>query len=248
MSAPVAGLILIAALITACISGVFGMAGGLIFMGVIASVMGVAEAMVVHGAVQSVSNSYRAFLLRGNIRYDILGYIALGALPGITLLAAVAFVPSKPVLFIALGLLPALLWLPRRLLHFDAQRPLHAVACGFTVMALNLSAGVAGPAMDMFFIKTSMPREQIVATKAITMMASHLVKIVYFGIALISAAGLSGLPPIWVFVAAVPCVMIGTFTGTRILKRLSDAGFKRYTKWLVSVIGVIYLARGFAML
>ena len=69
----IALLILVAATITACISGIFGMAGGMIFMGVIATIMGVAEAMVVHGAVQSVSNSSRAWLLRPDIRWDILG-------------------------------------------------------------------------------------------------------------------------------------------------------------------------------
>ena len=42
----IALLILVAATITACISGIFGMAGGMIFMGVIATIMGVAEAMV----------------------------------------------------------------------------------------------------------------------------------------------------------------------------------------------------------
>lgn len=224
------------------------MAGGLIFMGVIASLMGVAEAMVVHGAVQSVSNSYRAYLLRQNVRWDILGYILIGALPAIALLAMIAFVPSKPVLFIALGLLPALLWLPKGLLQFDAQKPRHAIGCGFFVMALNLSAGVAGPALDMFFVKTNLRREEIVATKAVTMFASHMVKIVYFGVALVKTHGLTTLPPLWVFAAAVPCILLGTFTGTRVLKRLSDVGFRKYTKWLVSAIGVIYIARGLNLL
>ena len=187
-------IVLIAALITACISGIFGMAGGMIFMGVIASFMGVAQAMVVHGAVQSISNSSRAYLLRAHVRWDICGYILIGALPATALLMMIAFIPSKSVLFIALGLLPVLLWLPSGLLQFDAQKPRHAIGCGFCVMALNLSAGVAGPALDMFFVKTCLTREQIVATKAVTMFASHMVKIAYFGFALINVQGLMTLP------------------------------------------------------
>lgn len=42
-------ILLLAALITACISGIFGMAGRMIMMGVIVTYLGVAEAMVVHG-------------------------------------------------------------------------------------------------------------------------------------------------------------------------------------------------------
>ncbi|GHA98850.1 permease [Algimonas arctica] len=241
-------LIVVAAFLTAIISGLFGMAGGLVFMGIIALFLGVAEAMVVHGAVQSVSNSYRAFLLRGTVRWDILGWTAVGALPAALLMLSVSFLPSKAQLYLALGLLPLLLWLPKRWLSGDAQKPTHAALCGAMVMGLNLSAGVAGPALDFFYVKTTLTRQQIVATKAVTMFASHLVKIVYFGIPLARGVGLSGLPPWWVFAAAVPAVMAGTFIGTRLLARFSDVGFKHYTRILVTVIGGIYLWRGLALL
>ena len=177
MTIKIIALILFAALITATISGIFGMAGGLIFMGVIASFMGVAEAMVVHGAVQSISNSYRAYLLKGHVRWDIFLKICIGALPALALLLLLHYVPSKGVLFMALGLLPILLWLPKHWITLDAQKSHHAVFLGFCVTALNLVAGVAGPALDMFFVKTKMPRHEIVATKAIIMFASHLMKI-----------------------------------------------------------------------
>ena len=240
--------ILFAALITATISGIFGMAGGLIFMGVIASFMGVAEAMVVHGAVQSISNSYRAYLLKGHVRWDIFLKICIGAIPALALLLLLRYVPSKGVLFMVLGLLPILLWLPKRWFSLDAEKPLHAVFLGFCVTGLNLVAGVAGPALDMFFVKTAMPRHQVVATKAIIMFASHMMKILYFGIPMVMSARLSNLPPWWFFAAAVPFIMLGTFTGTRILNRMSNIGFRNYTKYLVSAIGVVYAFRGAGLL
>lgn len=217
-------------------------------MGIILTFMSVEAAMVVHGAVQGVSNSYRSWLLKDNIRFDILGYELIGAAPAIGLLAVAAFVPGKGGVYIALGLLPLLLWLPRGWLQGDAQKPLHAVFCGFMVMALNLVAGVAGPALDFFFVKTALTRQQIVATKAVTMFVSHLVKIVYFGLPLIMASQLSTLPPLWFFAAAVPCVMLGTFAGTRVLHKLSDVGFRAYTKYLVTCVGAVYLVRGALML
>ena len=243
----IALLILVAATITACISGIFGMAGGMIFMGVIATIMGVAEAMVVHGAVQSVSNSSRAWLLRPDIRWDILGYTLIGALPAIAVLAMVSFIPNKATLFIVLGLLPFILWLPKGVFQGDAAKPSNAILCGIMVMGLNLSAGVAGPALDFFYVNTKLNRKEIVATKAVTMFASHLVKIVYFGLPLIAAQGLTTLPPLWVFVAAVPCIILGTYIGTRVLHRLSDIHFKGYTKYLVTVVGIIYLWQGLSL-
>ncbi len=243
----IALLILIAATITACISGIFGMAGGMIFMGIIASVMGVAEAMVVHGAIQSVSNSSRAFMLRPDIRWDILGYKIIGALPAIALLAMVSFIPSKAALFLVLGALPFVLWLPKGVFKGDAAKPRHAALCGAMVMGLNLSAGVAGPALDFFYVNTTLTRKEIVATKAVTMFVSHMIKIIYFGLPLIAAFGLTTLPPLWVFIAAVPCIIVGTYVGTRILHRLSDVGFKSYTKYLVTCVGIIYIWRGFSL-
>lgn len=241
-------LILVAAFFTAIISGLFGMAGGLIFMGIIAVFLGVAEAMVVHGAVQSVSNSSRAWMLRHDVRWDILGWTTLGALPAALLMLSISFLPSKAQLYIVLGLIPLLLWLPKGWLTGDAEKPTHAMFCGALVMGLNLSAGVAGPAMDFFYVKTALTRQQIVATKALTMFASHLVKIVYFGIPLAREVGLSGLPPAWFFILAVPVSIAGTFVGTRLLRRFSDVGFKRYTRLLVTLIGAVYVFRGLALL
>ena len=217
-------------------------------MGVIASLMGVAEAMVVHGFVQSISNSYRSFLLRPDIRWDIIRNVFFGAVPAIALLALAAYIPQKGVLFLVLGLLPVLLWLPRGWMQGDAERPRDAVLCGAMVMGLNLVAGVAGPALDFFFVKTALTRKEIVSTKAVIMFGSHLVKIFYFGIPLLMATGLGTLPPSWFFLAVIPCVMIGTFTGTRILHRLSDVGFRSYTKYLVTVIGAVYLYRAATLL
>lgn len=244
-----AGLfIILAAGLCAVISGLFGMAGGLVFMGVIASLMSVSAAMVVHGIVQSVSNGSRSTILKEHIRWDILGWQLLGALPAIGLMLWIAFAPNKAQLFLALGLLPLLLWLPRGLLAGDAEKPAHAVLCGAMVMGLNLSAGVAGPALDFFYVKTDLTRKAIVATKAVTMLASHLVKILYFGIPLFQAQGLADLPPIWVLTLAIPAVVLGTKVGTSLLERFSDIGFRKYTRILVTVVGAVYVLRGLSLL
>jgi uncharacterized membrane protein YfcA len=230
------------------ISGLFGMAGGLLFMGVIASLMSVPAAMVTHGIVQSVSNGSRAVMLRADVRWDILSWTALGAVPMVGIMLALAISLNTAQLYLALGVLPALLWLPRGWLAGDAEKPLHAMLCGALVMGLNLSAGVAGPALDFFYVRTELVRRQIVATKAVIMFVSHLVKIAYFGVPLVLAEGLSDLPALWVFLVALPCVVAGTKLGTTLLNRFSDIGFRKYTRVLVTLIGVVYILRGLALL
>jgi len=223
------------------------MGGGMIFMGVIAAFLPVAVAMVVHGVIQSASNGFRAWLLRPDIRWDVLRSTFIGAVPVIAILSFIAFVPSKIALYTALGLLPALLWLPRGWLAFDAAKPRHAMGAGALVTGLNLTAGVAGPALDFFYVKTTLTRQEIVATKAVTMFGAHMVKIAYFGIPLLRDSSLNALPEAWVFASAIPAVFLGTFIGTRGLRLFSDSSFKVVSRYLVSAVGIVFLWRAFAL-
>ena len=245
---PTSLVLILAAAITAAISGLFGMGGGMIFMGVIAAFLPVAVAMVVHGFVQSASNGFRAFLLREDVRWDVIGWEVAGAVPAALLLALVSFVPSTAGLYLALGLLPLLLWLPRGLLAFDAARPRDAVGCGALVVGLNLTAGVAGPALDFFFVRTELTRREIVATKAVTMLGAHLLKIAYFGIPLARASSLDALPAGWVLALCVPGVFLGTWIGTRGLALFTDGGFRRVSRYLVTAVGAVFLWRAASLL
>ncbi len=218
----------------------FGLAGGLVLMGALALVLPVSAAFVTHGVIQIVANGARAILHRRHLNWRIVGLYAVGALTAGLIVAAVSYSPSKAVLFLLLGLCPILVWLPRGLISLDAARPPQALACGLLVTGLNLLAGVAGPLLDIFFVRTEMTRHQIVATKAGTQVFSHLAKIVVFGAPLLQLGG-EGVPPWWVFLAAAPLSIAGTMVGGRILDRLTDKSFLTWTRWIVSGVGMIYL-------
>jgi len=68
------------AFVTATLSGVFGMAGGLVLMGALALVLPVQAAFVTHGLLQLVANGWRAVLHRTFVRWDIVGWYALASL------------------------------------------------------------------------------------------------------------------------------------------------------------------------
>lgn len=238
-------ILLAAVFLTAMISGIFGMAGGLILMGVLALILPVSSAMVVHGAVQSVSNGWRAILLRKWISWCILGIYLAGSAAAVAVLLWLTFELDKAWLFIVLGLVPAVTWVPKTWLHLDAEKPAHAVLCGFAVTGLNVVAGVSGPLLDVFFADTDQDRRSIVATKAATQVISHAVKIGYY---IMPALAAGALPqPYWLLVAA-PLAIAGTTVGTRILDRMSDVQFRSWTKWIVTAIGVIYILRGLSAL
>ena len=238
-------VILLATLVTAFVSGVFGMAGGLMLMGVLAFLLPVSGAMVVHGAVQSVSNGWRAVLLRRWIDWRVIAIYIGGSTVAFILLFSLTFQLPESWLFIVLGLVPGLIWIPKKRLELDARKPLHAVICGFAVTGLNVVAGVSGPLLDIFFVADGVDRRMVVSTKAATQVISHGVKIAYY-IAPALAAG--ALPqPVWLL-AAAPLAIIGTTLGARVLHMMSDVQFRNATKWIVTGIGGIYVIRGLILL
>src|SRR3954469_8098389 len=97
------GLLMVA---TAFLSGLFGMAGGLILIGVLLTILPLPSAMVLHAITQMASNGWGAFLWRAHIRrrpgviYLIRCAVALGAW------SLTRYVPDKPVALLLLGVTP----------------------------------------------------------------------------------------------------------------------------------------------
>ena len=142
---PTAFVLAAAVLSTSFLSGIFGMAGGIILIGVLLAMMSVAPAMVLHGATQFTSNSWRAWLWRSEIKWDIFAGYAGGALAAALAFTIVSYAPSKAMTLVAVGLVSFLgLWLPDAMAP-DITRRWHAVGCGALCTALHLVAGIRGP-------------------------------------------------------------------------------------------------------
>jgi uncharacterized membrane protein YfcA len=226
------------------------MAGGLILMGVLAAFVPVATAMVMHGFIQIISNFSRAALLWKHISWPIIWRYALGAGAAIALIALIAWRPDQPAVFVLLGLTAMVVWIPRKVVDVNVEKRWQAEIAGFLVQVLNTIAGVAGPLLDLFFVKTPLPRQTVVATKAASQVLAHAVKIAFWGWPLLGVLGDSAraseahLPPLWVFAAIVPLSLGGTWAGSRVLERMTDANFREWTKWIVTGTGAVYLVRG----
>ena len=79
---------------TAFLSGVFGMAGGMILIGVLLAVMPVAQAMALHSITQMASNGWRATLWWRHIRLrPCLAFMA-GSAVAMGVFTIFRFVPS----------------------------------------------------------------------------------------------------------------------------------------------------------
>jgi uncharacterized membrane protein YfcA len=231
----------VAVVATSFISGILGMAGGMILMGALLALMPVPAAMMLHGITQMASNGWRAWLWRSAIAWKIVGGIAIGALVALAVFAVLHIVVSRPIAYLILGITPFAVWLLPRDAKLDVDRRGHPLACGVVCTALQLLSGVSGPLLDVFFLHSKMGRREVVATKAAAQTFGHLVKIVYFGALL---GGAESEVELWLALAMVGLAMVGTTLSRRVLEGMSDVDFRQWTRRVVLVIGAYYLASG----
>jgi uncharacterized membrane protein YfcA len=236
--------LLVAVFFTSTLSGIFGMAGGLVLLAILLMLLPVGTAIAVQGAIQIIANGSRAYFSRKFIDWRVLAIMTLGLFTAGAMLFIVRYVPDLATVCIVIGLLPSLRWIPRSWLALDASRPHHAFICGLLGGGINLAVGVAGPTIDIFFIRTRMDRRTIIATKAAAQVINHAGKVLFYWQATMVLSGWE-----WGAVAlAAPFAIAGTSAGYWVLQRLTDANFKRWTRLLVTAIGFYYLARGISLL
>ena len=220
------------------------MAGGLVLMGVLAAILPVSQAMVIHGIIQLVANGWRAFLLRDHLHWRFLFHAMMGAgLAFIVFFFLLNWQPDKKLVYLFLGLIPLMVWLPKHWFNFDVEKAPQAALAGAMVSGLNVVAGIAGQVLEIFFVRANWDRKAIVANGSIVSAMAHIVKIgVWAGPALFIAQD-HPLPPVWLMAVAIPISMLGTWLGGKVLHRLSDINFRAMLKWILTGLGMIMLIR-----
>ncbi len=239
--------VLTVVLLTSILSGIVGMAGGMILMALLVALYSVPVAMILHGVTQAGANGSRAWYLRRHIRWRVLLPYLAGSGSCVALFAAVRIVPDRGLVLLMIGLMPWLaLFVPARI-AFVIERRSVAFSCGLSVTAAQLLAGASGPLLDLFFQRSPLDRHQIVATKAITQTVGHLTKLLYYG-GLLLVAGepllREGEAPLWLFLLVVPMAIVGTRVGTRVLDRLDETLFRRISSQVILALGAACLIAG----
>jgi len=242
----------ISVVFTSFLSGILGMAGGMVLMGILLALVSVQQAMVLHAATQLASNGWRALLWHRAIAWRVGAGYAAGAAVAVLGFGFLHVALSKPVVLIILGLTPfTVLLLPRKL-QLNVDRSGHPFVCGLVCMAVQLLAGVSGPLLDTFFVASRMDRRAVVATKAAVQALSHASRIAFFGLwvgavnAMGEVGGMEDIDtPVLVLVPLLmACAIAGTSVSRFVLERMSDADFRSWTRRAVLAVGSAYLATG----
>jgi uncharacterized membrane protein YfcA len=223
------------------VSGIFGMVGGQIVLAVALYYMPVAAAMTLFSALMFTSGLWRGFMWRQHVDWPITIRYVAGSAIAYVLMLFIHYVPTKPVVYLGLGLAPMLVDLAPKRFAPSIERPGMPFFSGFLVMVLQLAVGVGGNVLDAFFQKSTLTRHRTVATKAVTQLFSQVGRFFYFGIAALQA---DEAIPWQLMIVYVLLTFAGGSAAGSILNRMSDAHFRRWTRVLIWILSLIYVARG----
>jgi uncharacterized protein len=229
---------------TSFLSGIFGMAGGLILVGILLAVLPVPDAMMLHGVTQMASNGWRALLWFRHVRWRAVAAYVAGSVIALVLWSFTRYVPDKPMALLLLGLTPFVTRLVPADLRPNADSAAHGTLYGVICMSLMLLTGVTGPLIDTFFLGGKLDRKEIVASKAACQVFSHAMKLVYFG-GVIDQVG--SVDPVMAGLAIVAS-MTGTSLAARVLESLTDQQFRIWANRIITAICGYYVMHGMVLL
>lgn len=240
MSAILISILCLAMVGTSFLSGIFGMAGGMILVGILLALLPLQDAMMLHGVTQLASNGWRGLLWYRHIRWRPVAAYILGCIIALGVWSLWRYVPSKPVALLLLGVTPFLVKLMPESYKPNPESPVQGVLYGIACMALLLLTGIAGPLVDSFFLGGKLDRREIVATKAFCQIFGHSAKLLYFG-GIIDQVGT--LDPV-VAVLAIVSSMVGTTLAARVLTAMTDQQFRRWANRIIMAIAGYFVAHG----
>lgn len=243
--------LIIAAFLTATLSGILGMGGGMLLLATMFCFLPHGEAVPLHAAVQIFSNGSRVVVFWKDVDWPIVGRFAIGMVPGVAVAAFILWslgAPGRaePTLKLAIGvyiLIAAFLPKAKNATNGDGRR-------GFTLLGLvagtaAITVGAVGPLIAPLFVRRGTVKHRLIATKAVCQMSTHLLKIpVFWWLGSIEFASFSGL------LAAMAVVAVaGTLLGKRLLAYVSPHRFAMLYQTALILAGVkVLLVDGLAKL
>jgi uncharacterized protein len=219
---------------TAVLSGVAGLGGGTILIGVFYA-LGLAPTVAVplHAAVQFVSNLSRTVAYRRHVEWHAAGWFLLTAAPTPFLVARFVAAANVHVILLLLAGLILTSLLPSK----DDAEPLRArpafLLAGFLNGSIGMFVSATGLFVGRLFLRPEWSKETVIATLAMTQTLGHLLRI--FGYASVGFAVTQRLDLLLPLVVAV---IAGTFAGRGMNRSLGEAAFRRLFKLILLVLSL----------
>ncbi len=238
-----------AALAASILSGIVGMAGGIVLLTIMLLYFEPLIAIPLHGVIQLVSNGSRAVIQRAHVKWDLVWRYAVLLLPMAYVGLSVARLLTPELAKTLIGLFVLLAtWRPGWLMlgtHPEQSLPQRRfVFLGAVGGFLQMNIGAVGPLIAPFFLNLGLSRQGIVGTKAAVQTLGHATKILLFG-----SVGFAFSEYGLLLVSMCGLVVLGTWIGSQLLHRVTERVFTWLFKSVLTLIALrLVLWEGWALL
>ena len=227
----------VAAFALALLSAVAGFGGGVLLLPVFTALFGLRVAVPMLTLTQLSSNGSRFWLNRRELRWPLIGWFALGAVPcavvGGLLLVHAPLVPLQRVL--GVFLIGVVIWRRVRRRPRPPTEPAFAAVGAASGLGSAL-LGSVGPLTAPFFLAVGLTRAAYIGTEAASALTMHLTKIATYGVGDL----LTG--QVWLYGAALtPATLLGAWVGKKLVGRISDRVFVLLVEIGLVVAGALFL-------
>ncbi|MEZ4871990.1 MAG: sulfite exporter TauE/SafE family protein [Bdellovibrionales bacterium] len=224
-------ILIVAALLTSLVSGLIGMAGGIILLAVMDMFIPLSALVPVHGAVQLISNGTRVSLHIKHVKWSIGLPLVLGA--GVGALIASTFTmqlqSQEEFRILLAGFILLMTWKPKLKKGFQWAGKFYLV--GLVSGIVSMLFGATGPFLAPFFLNENLDRFQIISTKAFSQMAGHFFKVIAFTI-----LGFAYSEYAFTILLMAVAVVLGTYISKKILRKFDDKTFLILFKGVITLL------------
>lgn len=220
--------------LTAALSGVAGLGGGTILIGVLYA-MGLAPVVAVplFAAVQFISNLTRTVAYLKDVEWRAAGWFLLTAAPTPFLVAPFVAGTNVNVILLLLAGLILVSLIPSK----DGVEPIRPVPAfllaGFLNGSIGMFVGATGLFVGRLFLRPEWKKETVIGTLALTQTLGHLMRVIGY-----ASVGFAVTQRTDLLLPLALAVIAGTFAGKALNRHLDEAVFKKLFKAILVVLSL----------
>jgi uncharacterized membrane protein YfcA len=233
-------VVLFVAFIAATLAAVTGFGGAAVLLPALVATFGVREAIPILTVAQLVGNGSRVWFNRKELDWRVVAWFALGGVP-MALIGGLLF--AKAPLAALTRLLGIFLILVVAWRHFRPKTtwrpPVSAFApIGAGASFLSALLGSVGPLMAPFFLAYGLVKGAYIGTEALCTVVMHITKLIAY-----REAAVLPFHAVLVGLMLGPMMVLGSFTGKRIVDRLPETVFIWLVEATLVAAGVLFVCR-----
>lgn len=226
--------IALAGFATATLSGVAGLGGGTILIGVLYALgLEPTVAVPLFAAVQVVSNASRTVAYVKHVEWHASGWFLLACVPATFLV--MPLVERANVDVVRLTLAALILWSLRPARDDGALWPprVSFLVAGLLNGAPGMFVGATGLFVGRLFLRPEWRKETVIGTLALTQTLGHLLRVIAYGV-----VGFTVLSRLDLLLPLVIAVILGTAAGKALNQHVSEAAFRKLFKGILVVLSL----------